>query len=630
MYDELVGQMLRGDNTTPSLDTLEVYNLAVSTLEDMNTVELRLRAAASERYLDYDSIAESNMSYGATVAFKESEDVVITEGIVSGIWKAICGLARNAVKIIISIWKGIVAVVKAIAKCVLRLFGIKVSNYTFDTPRMVSLATMESVTLKSYEINSMKELKNKGMKAIHSLGEEIKERSSVQLELTEKYEAALRAAEQMAVKEAKIVHGRSVYNPYQRFLSDDEMKMMDDKFSNDKLIDRIEKDHGVKVSANDKAAAKALSISTLRNPENRMASMTSSDITGSAHASNPGSFDRARYVKALKADNLVEEYKKLIDWDIDDILRGRGARSIMEILWLEEPYRMLTEEYGRDPKEIRDFMISNYYIQPKTRDEAKRLIQLRLNYNKKLVSVLENMVRVNYEAMGLTAAEAEEYLESLDRGDNSKINGIYERIMRLDWTKYRIADSDCYDFHKFGLGAIYISSQQTDLVTIKDVIRSMISMATRWDCVVLGHGMSKIRTTKDNNEQRKEWEALEKLHNKEFARVKDEIEQTHMDWNDYLDSHPDFKELHEKYNEMYRTIDEWKKDKSKLVWAMQPIKVPGFPNEDKVDTVVRNLISYGYKKIYLCVCNAPGFELADDIKHTRGVVVRAASHVSLV
>ena len=147
MYDELVGKMLRGDNTTPSLDTLEVYNLAVSTLEDMNTVELRLRAAASERYLDYDSITESSMSYGATVAFKESEDVVITEGIVSGIWKAICGLARNAVKIIISIWKGIVAVVKAIAKSVLRLFGIKVSNYTFDTPRMVSLATMELVTL---------------------------------------------------------------------------------------------------------------------------------------------------------------------------------------------------------------------------------------------------------------------------------------------------------------------------------------------------------------------------------------------------------------------------------------------------------------------------------------------------
>lgn len=58
MYDELVGKMLRGDKN-PSLDSLEVYNLAVSTLEDMNTVELRLRSAASKRYLDYDNITET-------------------------------------------------------------------------------------------------------------------------------------------------------------------------------------------------------------------------------------------------------------------------------------------------------------------------------------------------------------------------------------------------------------------------------------------------------------------------------------------------------------------------------------------------------------------------------------------
>lgn len=230
MYDELVGKMLRGDKN-PSLDSLEVYNLAVSTLEDMNTVELRLRSAASKRYLDYDNITETTWGYGATVAFKESEDVVITEGIVSSVWKAICGLARTAVKIIISIWKGIVAVVKAIAKSVLRLFGVKTSNFTFDKPRMISLATMESVTLKSYEINSMKELKNKGMKAIHSLGEEIKERSSAQLELTEKYEEALRADRQMAVKEAKIVHGRTIQSPYHRLLTDDEIKALDDEFS---------------------------------------------------------------------------------------------------------------------------------------------------------------------------------------------------------------------------------------------------------------------------------------------------------------------------------------------------------------------------------------------------------------
>ena len=628
MYDELVGKMLRGDST-PSLDSLEVYNLAVSTLEDMNTVELRLRSAASERYLDYDSISESSTGYGATVAFKESEDLVITEGIVSSIWKAICGMARTAVKIIISIWKGIVAVVKAIAKSVLRLFGVKTNNFTFDKPRMVSLATMESVTLKSYEINSMKELKNKGMKAIHSLGEEIKERSSVQLELTEKYEAALRADEQMVVKEAKVVHGRTVQSSYYQFLTPDEIKTMDDKFSNDKFYNHIEKDHGIKIDANARAVSKTMTLNVVKTDEYKTASMVSNDVMGSTHASSPHEFDRARYIKALKADNLVEEYKKLIELDIDGILRGRGGRNIMEIQWIEEPYRMLTEDYGKDPKEIRDFMINNFYIQPQTNEEAKKLIQLRLNYNKKLVSVLENMVRVNYEAMGLTAAEAEEYLESLDRGDNSNIKGIYERIMKLDWTKYRVPDSDCYDFHKFGLGAIYISSQQADLVGIKDVVRSMISMATRWDCVVLGHGTTKIRTG-DNKEQIKEWDALEKLHKKEFDRAKTEIQRTHMDWYDYLDSHPDFKELHEKYNEMYRTIDEWRHDKSKLVWVMQPIKVPGFPSEDKVDTIVRNLIAYGYKKIFLYACNGAGLELADDIKHTRGVVVRAASHASLV
>lgn len=225
-------------------------------------------------------------------------------------------------------------------------------------------------------------------------------------------------------------------------------------------------------------------------------------------------FDRARYIKALKADNLVEEYKKLIEWDIDDILHGRGGRNGVEIYWIEEPYRMLTEEFGKDPKEIRDFMIDNYYIHPKSNEEAKRLIQLRLNYNKKLVSVLENMVRVNYEAMGLTAHEAEMYLDALDRGWHHNIKGLYDRIIDLDWTKYRVGDSDCYDFHEFGLGAIYISSQ-TRVVLMKEALRLLISMAARWDCVVLGHGGTKKMMTTPTDpdivgERKKELEELEK------------------------------------------------------------------------------------------------------------------------
>ena len=519
----------------------------------------------------------------------------VEEGVLSSIWKGIKDLLKSVLKIILKIWNGIVSLVKAIFHKIKSFFSSSSNSAKSNfVPQEVSFISLESARVENVTISSPKELQEMVVSHIESISREIRDRSAIQIDATKEMNKLLEEKEE-AVQERVIIGG---------------------KFDLDPNIDEVK------------------------------FSMPARDIVSSRQIIRPRTFDVKSFKLLEQANDIVKEYNQWIEADLERIfkappidLRGDSVQdhdtSGIEGLVQACYYGAMAQ--GLPKEEVIKFCKAEVYKVPDNPEAIRHLVRLRLNYNKKISNLLENMLKINYAILGVTNETANEIILRLREGDPEDIGKVNDIITknRSKFTKELIQNGmhqNYLDFGSIGGGICYYTNE--DLRNLKDVLlktpERFFNLALRFDYVIMGHGGVGIDYSKQEILEKENPEYLELRRRK--SKIEYKIDPTgkpiKRDPNTF--SQDEFKEL----SSIKLKMAEFEKGKISY-WMIQPIATKHFPVTNDVNQLMRNVIEEGhmegkkYIKIFLLCCNGGHFDLADDVRNAKGVTIICAANKML-
>lgn len=378
-----------------------------------------------------------------------------------------------------------------------------------------------------------------------------------------------------------------------------------------------------------------IALSQQKNGLKVSTTSTGKDIVDSQLKSRVDQFDKERAETILKSDHIVEEYNLWIEGQIDKIMT-----SFNKYLNINRVYNINREAingsitlasdlarelyHGGIPEnKIRDYLKGTFFYQTEDPEEIKHLLTARLNYCKKITSLLQQMLTNNYKILGLTESEMKMYTDDLNNSPRSVRDLRLLIIKNKD--KFITNNGECIDLTPLGFGKIFITSvhrkdllgslslledpdDQNSNTNFSGAIDRFLQKAMIYECVVLAHGADMTKLGYNINARINDY-IVDKAE-------KNEKNQTVMKGK--LPKYTNYGKAENKGNLLRKR------------WMMQPIRSDKSGYFTDMSAFMRQLIKEGYKKILIAACNPGSHKLDKDIMETPGVTINYSDFSNLM
>ena len=368
---------------------------------------------------------------------------------------------------------------------------------------------------------------------------------------------------------------------------------------------------------------------------------TGVDVTDSRMKSRIEAFDKEKAKAILESDNIVKEYNKWIDAEIDEIIKvsdpAKNTPGVVPSkqemdkiqddgmsMYIAKFISLEAQNMGIDKTQLKNYLRGTFFYTSDNPNNIKLLLTLRLKYNQKITSLLNRMLSLNYKILGYTDQEAKELINTLNgsgNGSNKVVKQIKEKIFE-NRNKFIKNNGECVDLTSLGFGKIFITkgkdfngintqkSIDNDSGNETEAIDAFLQKAMVNDVVILCHGMSSTDS--------------------EYDDMSDELSAQKALLKGYG---ADDKQL-DALQSLDRTGKSMAKDDIKAVdkkrWKMQPIRSDKSDYYTDMNSFVRELIKEGYKKILIGSCNPGSHKLDADIMSTPGVRITYSDFSNII
>jgi len=345
--------------------------------------------------------------------------------------------------------------------------------------------------------------------------------------------------------------------------------------------------------------------------------------------------DKNKLKLIIESNNIVEEYNEYLNLEFDKLDKRKTNLSGFDYnikLGIES-----LRELGVKENDIRKVVLDTFFEVSDDPKVIKKFLQLRINYNTKIVNLLQKMLRNNYQILGISNEEAEKLNKNL-KDDKSSAKSIIEIKQLILNNKSKFIKSGKVDLRELGFGVAYITQKDLREITEFVTLDKLIQILMRYDCMVIGHGSG------INGESAGKYNNL--------SNTRNTIEDKHNDlvtkYNDLYDEYkkekqknPDFgktergkmilskiKDLDSKSDRtsalLNNNVDHLKDviNNAKYTWGIQPISTEHGGTFDDMNSLVRELIKEGNKSIYIMSCNPGHYQLDPELRNVKGVHIR--------
>ena len=301
----------------------------------------------------------------------------------------------------------------------------------------------------------------------------------------------------VAIGEAAILHGREVVPYIPPALKD-------------QIAEGLVKAGAVK--------SKDEAIAILDDDDGRT-SLSTNDAYNSVIQHEIEKYDKEMDLMVLRSDAIVESYNQLINAKFDEAMKTYKSKiSKWSQLNYEEKdkplintletmagmYDQYSQLPGVDADELKKTIISGYFFTSDDPEAIKRHVQFRVNYNKTIITMFQQMLQQNYQILGFSKDEALLLSQELVSGDQDKEqasvkqikNAILQNKSKFDRGKGFI------DLREIGGGVIFGTTTKTGLDRFVSIDR-MVQTSLRYDCIIFGHGGSFSKEYADANRESK-------------------------------------------------------------------------------------------------------------------------------
>ena len=352
------------------------------------------------------------------------------------------------------------------------------------------------------------------------------------------------------MNEAKIVHGRELF-PY----------------IPPKLLDQMAK--GLVKAGMFESEEEAMV--NLKSDSGRL-SIASSDVFNSVMQHEIENYDKDLDLMILRSEAIVETYNKVVEMKFKDAAEtfqhkmakwaqthtGEGFENTADkplINALEIAAGNLAqyaELPGIDVDELKKTMIQGSVYTSDDPEKIKRHIQMRINYNKTIIRMFQEMLKQNYQILGFSKDEAlllSQQMVSDNKEERSESIKTLKAAILANKKKFDRGNG-FIDLRSIGAGVIFGTSKETGLDKFMSIDR-MIQTSMRYDCILFGHGDSDPENTREIKNQ---------IIDIEDKKAKLEKE-THEKYDDLIEK------IHKEMEASYTRIAEKYPDKTKYIKA---------------------------------------------------------------
>ena len=342
------------------------------------------------------------------------------------------------------------------------------------------------------------------------------------------------------MNEAKIVHGRELF-PY----------------IPPKLLDQIAK--GLVQAGMYKTEDDAMAV--LKSDEGRI-SISTNDVFNSIIQREIEKYDKDLDLMILRSETIVETYNKVVEMKFDEAAKTYMQKMAKFSEELEEdPTTAIDKplisslevaagtlaQYaaipGIDLDELKRTIIQGSVYTSDDPEKIKRHIQMRINYNKTIIRMFQEMLKQNYQILGFSKDEAlllSQQLASDNQEERSESVKTIKAAILANKKKFDRGNG-FIDLRSVGAGVIFGTTKETGLDKFMSIDR-MIQTSMRYDCILFGHGASGSRRSQ---------EYFEKLENEKDKKIKAEREFREKYSNQARDVRESMKDLYNRIEEKY-------------------------------------------------------------------------------
>lgn len=383
-------------------------------------------------------------------------------------------------------------------------------------------------------------------------------------------------------------------------------------------------------------------IASIQSKNTLSTTSTGVDINDSKMKSRIEYFDKERAQLILESDNIIEEYNKWIEADIEEIIKDSNpdggipdqddlnkvrdegttayfAKVISQIAQMggSDAEATFGESEPLSMKEIKDYLRGTFYYTSNNPNEIKLLLSLRLKYNQKIVSLMNKMLVINYKILGITDQEMESLskdLQSDTNKSNQAVKIIKEKIIE-NRNKFITNNGECIDLSSLGFGKIFMTKGKgKDFTGVNSIsnednaynaLDTLLQKAMEYNAIVICHGMSATQDEynaldQDTQGTRNYYKQMKDLAPEAYAGQG-------IETDDDIDKLPGTTNLSRKGKPIAKDN---KMSFRVQRWAMQPIRSDKSQYYTDMNSFVAELIKEGYKSILIGACN-PGSHKLD-------------------
>lgn len=216
------------------------------------------------------------------------------------------------------------------------------------------------------------------------------------------------------------------------------------------------------------------------------------DAISSMQHANLNDFNKRMHELLLQSNDLVNEYTKIVMGDIDAVKNTNmfnPSGGAMEVTASRQAifsiYTTLSERYS--DQEIKKYLINDFYDISEDPEEIKRLLHLRLNYNKHMTNLLNEMININSSVLNLCNKNMPKTHSTMSYTD--LVNHI-----KQNENKYVKNNGTFYDLRELGYGVAYLMVGGDTKLEQFTTIYKLLPTLMRYDVTVITHGkVSKLK-----------------------------------------------------------------------------------------------------------------------------------------
>lgn len=199
----------------------------------------------------------------------------------------------------------------------------------------------------------------------------------------------------------------------------------------------------------------------------------------SARQSGINKFDEKKAKMVLESEDICKEYEAWCSMDFDAIKDWEASKeSGIDYNARTIYYDLINDGFSRE--DVKRYILEQFYQISDDPESIRKLLKLRLNYNKKMLSLYQKMLQMNHDVLGITKMEADSIIDSAD------VDAMRAMILKNE-DKFVKRSGTFYDLRELGFGVAFIQKGATGLEEFTN-LEHMINLLMRYDVVFLTHG----------------------------------------------------------------------------------------------------------------------------------------------